>query len=109
LSLDEDIKLVNLCQLHWYGLIYEGQFKTLPNGYALAELDIPNDLIDALMKEEQPDFETLAKTIASVNKPGFGMQIRFYKHNPALANHMVRLADQFWKKHVLSGVPYSAP
>lgn len=109
LDREENIKLINACQLHWYGLIHEGRFGALPDGYGLAELDIPNELIDALRKEDNPDFDTMAKTIASVNKPGFGMQIRTFKHNPALADHMTRLAGQFWEKHVMSGKPFVAP
>lgn len=109
LDREADMQLVNACQLHWYGLIHEGRLNKLPDGYALAELDIPTDLIDTLMNEESPDLETLAKTIASVNKPGFGMQIRYIKHNPALAGHMTRLAGEFWEKHVMSGKPFVTP
>lgn len=109
LDSSEDIKLVNACQLHWYGLIHEGRFGAIPDGYALAELDIPNELIDALRSEDTPDFDAMAQTIASVNKPGFGMQIRMFKHNPALADHMTRLAGQFWENHVMSGKVFTTP
>lgn len=109
LNHEDDMKLINACQLHWYGLKYEGHFNKLPDGYGLAELDIPSELIDSLRAEDQPDFEGLAQTIASVNRPGFGMQIRYFKHNPALAEHMCRLADAFWNNHVLTGTPYLKP
>jgi hypothetical protein len=109
LGADDPMKLVNACQLHWYGLIYEGSFGELPKAYCLAELDIPGELMDALRSEESPDFDSLAKTIASVNKPGFGMQIRHFKHNPALAGHMIRLADQFWNKYIMAGTPFTKP
>ncbi|EAZ98370.1 YqaJ viral recombinase family protein [Marinobacter sp. ELB17] len=109
LDSEEGMKLINACQLHWYGLIHEGQFGKLPDGYGLAELDIPTPLIDSLRGEDNPDFQAMAETIASVNKPGFGMQIRYFKHNPALANHMTRLAEQFWNKYVMTGQPFVTP
>lgn len=109
LDREEDINLVNACQVHWYGIIHEGRFGKLPDGYGLAELDIPSQMIDSLLEEDSPDFDALANTIASVDKPGFGMQIRYFKHNPALASHMTRLADQFWNNHVMKGKPFNAP
>lgn len=109
LNPEEGYKLINICQLHWYGLIHEGRFGELPGAYGLAELDIPVELIDSLMEEENPDFDTLANTIASVNRPGFGIQTRYFKHNTDLAKNMVRLANNFWNKYVLSGTPYLNP
>jgi hypothetical protein len=40
LGADDPMKLVNACQLHWYGLIYEGSFGELPKAYCLAELEV---------------------------------------------------------------------
>jgi hypothetical protein len=109
LDSEEAFKLVNVCQLHWYGLKYEGHFKKLPDYYALAEMDIPSALIDDLMSKEDPDFDSLGSNIAAVNSPGFGMQIRTFRHNHAIGRTLLRLADTFWKENVLSGKPYRTP
>lgn len=109
LDSEDAIKLINAAQVHWYGLLYEGYFKKLPDYYALAELDIPSKLIDDLMAQENPNFQALADNIAAVNGPGFGMQIRTFRHNPAIANNLVKLAREFWENHVLSGIPYQNP
>ncbi|KXS55567.1 MAG: hypothetical protein AWU57_16 [Marinobacter sp. T13-3] len=106
---EDGAKLVNVCQLHWYGVLYEGHFKEPPAGYKLGELDIPTQMIDSLMAEDNPDFDALAETIASVNRPGFGIQTRFMPHNPNLAAHMVRLGEQFWNTYVMTGTPYQSP
>lgn len=106
---EKPVKLVNAAQVHWYGVLHEGNLGFLPDGYQVAELDIPTPLIDQIMLEKDPDLDSLADHIAAINRPGFGMQIRTFKHNDTLANHMLRLADQFWANHVLSGVPYETP
>lgn len=106
---EKPVKLVNAAQVHWYGVLHEGNLGALPDGYQIAELDIPTAMIDQIMNEKDPDLDALADHIAAINRPGFGMQIRTFKHNEKLATHMLRLADQFWTNHVLSGTPYETP
>lgn len=109
LDTEAPVKLVNAAQVHWYGKLLEGNTGKLPDGYQVAELDIPIPMIDRLMEESDPDLDALADQIAAVNRPGFGMQIRTFKHNADLSAQMVRLADKFWSAHVLSGTPYQTP
>lgn len=109
LDTNDEIKLVNAAQTHWYGAIHEANLGRRPDGYALAELDIPTGMIDELMQEKNPDFDALADQIAAVNRPGFGMQIRLFRHNDNLSRNMIRLAGKFWESYVLSGTPYQPP
>lgn len=111
-NLDEEsgISIVNGSQLHWYGLLHQGNLNnSLPDAYALAELDIPNQMIDDLMRNPPDDWRSLAEEIASINRPGFGMRISYTKHNPRLAKHLVELTQTFWNKYVMTGTPFVMP
>lgn len=111
LDAESGIPFVNGCQLHWYGMIHEGNLGSRPDVYGLAELDIPAGMIDDLMANppSQEELEAIAEHIASVDRPGFGMLIRFFPHNEMLANNLTRLTQQFWDKYVMTGTPYKNP
>jgi len=115
-KLDEEkgVSVVNGAQLHWYGLIHEANTpaKKRPDGYCLAELDIPADMIDDLMANPpttDEGWDRIAEDIAAINRPGFGMKTQYFKHNEMLANNLVRLTKQWWDKYVMTGTPYQKP
>lgn len=113
-SLDEDkgISLINGSQLHWYGLLHKANLGVAADGYALAELDIPAEMIDDLMRnppKSDEEWAAIAENIAKVDRPGFGMKVRYFQHNDMLANNLIRLTKQFWEKYVLTGTPYQKP
>lgn|GEM_PF-3798983 len=115
-NLDEEkgVSVVNGAQLHWYGLIHEANTtpNRRPDGYCLAELDIPANMIDDLMKNPpttERGWDKIANDIAAINRPGFGMKTQYFKHNEVLANSLVRLSKQWWEKYVLTGTPYQKP
>lgn len=113
-SLDEEkgISLVNGAQLHWYGLLHKANLGVAADGYSLAELDIPSEMIDDLMKnppKSDDEWDAIAENIARMNRPGFGMSVRYFQHNDMLANNLVRLSKQFWEKYVLTGTEYKTP
>lgn len=109
LDMEAGVSLINGAQLHWYGILHEGAFGKLPDGYGLAELDIPNDMIDDLMANPPKDWSAIAREIAAINRPGFGMKISHFKHNPKMATFLKTLTKDFWDRHVLTGIPFEAP
>lgn len=110
-QLDENkgVSLINGAQLHWYGLIHAANGGKPVDGYGLAELDIPSEMMDDLMKNPPADWSDLANQIAGINRPGFGMKVRYFPHNENLAKNLVRLTEQFWNDYVLTGTPYKNP
>jgi hypothetical protein len=95
-NLDEEkgVSVVNGAQLHWYGMIHESNLKKRPDGYCLAELDIPADMMDDLMKNPpttDEGWDRIANDVAAINRPGFGMKTQYFKHNEMLADNLVRL------------------
>ena len=113
-NLDEEkgVSVVNGAQLHWYGMIHESNLKKRPDGYCLAELDIPADMMDDLMKNPpttDEGWDRIANDVAAINRPGFGMKTQYFKHNEMLADNLVRLTKQWWDKYVMTGTPYAKP
>lgn len=109
LDMEAGVSLINGAQLHWYGTLHEGVLGKLPDGYGLAELDIPNEMIDDLMANPPKDWSAVAREIAAINRPGFGMKISHFKHNPKMATFLKTLTKDFWERHVLTGVPFKTP
>ncbi|WP_175618672.1 YqaJ viral recombinase family protein [Marinobacter lutaoensis] len=109
--LDENqgLSVINGAQLHWYGLIHLANTGTAVDGYCLAELDLPPEMMDDLMKNPPKDWTALAKDIARINRPGFGMRTRYFKHNQGLGNNLINLTKHFWETYVLTGTPYRKP
>ena len=112
-SLDEEkgVSLINGAQLHWYGLLHGANLGVRADGYGLAELDIPSEMIDDLMRNppKDGDWSGLAEEIARINRPGFGMKVRYFPHNEKLSDNLVRLTKQFWERYVLTGKAYEKP
>lgn len=110
-NLDENkgVSLINGAQVHWYGMLYSANGSKPVDGYGLAELDLPSEMMADLMKNPPDDWEALASEIAAINRPGFGMKIRYFPHNENLANNLVRLTEKFWLDHVMTGQPYRKP
>lgn len=116
-----DIDLNYSGQCHWYGSIYTSRAEVSGEAvsidhYALAELDIPNNLLDGLLErlqdpkvsEDECDqmIERMAAQVAEWNIRGFGMKVTAFDHDPQLANDLFAAAQKLWDGYVLEGVPY---
>lgn len=118
------VDLNYIAQCHWYGDIYSasarhsGQTAEISH-YCLAELDVPNNLLDGLLEKlRNPEIDDeqrmamvdrLASQITEWNMRGFGMRITAFDHNQQLVDDMMAAAEQFWSEYVMTGTPYYEP
>ncbi|TBW57442.1 hypothetical protein EZI54_07220 [Marinobacter halodurans] len=125
-SLDwsEDLELNYVAQLHWYGSIYmsnAAQFAAPEKiaHYCLAELDVPNAMLDGLNwklnkqnlseADQKSLIERMGDQIAETNFRGFGMRVTAFDHDPQLAADLMAIAGKLWNDHVLTGNPFYEP
>jgi hypothetical protein len=120
LDWDSDLPFTYVCQLHWYGHIYDHNAEpSEPIRYALGELDIPSRMADEVMWKLESDkltdaqkqslIDSTAETVANLNLPGLGMRITSFDRNFQLEKDLVDTAEWFWNNHVMEGKPYMRP
>lgn len=119
LDWNSKLNIVNISQVHWYGLILVANLNRPIAHYSLAELDIPNTLANSLMQQlrstsisdeqKRTLIETMSRQIQQVNLPGFGVRITSFDRSEDLERDLVTVARKFWTENVLGGQPFQRP